>query len=134
MMKKLLLVLVLVFFYASFAYGVASDDVYVRKDIFEVYLQKLDVIIEELRTQRQELNNLNKAVAVLYERVDGIDTRIGDLRNDIYLGLVILGIIVALPSIQKFLQVRKTSITLEQVEELIDAKFKEKTQQQSKKA
>ena len=127
LIMKIILLASLLIFISSASYGAVSDDIYVRKDVFEVYLQKLDGIIEELRLQRQEINNLNKAVAVLYERVDGIDTRIGDLRNDIYLGLVILGIIVALPSIQKFLQARNSSITLNQIEELINTKLSEKS-------
>lgn len=51
----------------------------------------------------------------------------GDLRNDIYLGLVILGIIIALLMVQKLLQAHvdrrettKPSVTLEDVMRLIE--------------
>ena len=157
-MKKLLLALILLLGFVPVAYGARSDDVYVRKDVFEVHLQnintKLDGMIEELKSQRQELQNqsqaiseLSKSVAVMSERInrnfetlsgriDGLDARVSDLRNDIYLWLVILGIVVALPSTQRFLQwrderqaARNSSITLEQVEELINAKCRGKLSQ-----
>ena len=150
-MKKLLLALVFVFYYVSFAYGVASDDVYVRKDVFEVHLQainsNMEKILLKLETLDKSMNELTQNVAVMSERIDrnfetlsgridGLDARVSDLRNDIYLWLMILGIVVALPSVQKFLQwrderqaARKSSITLEQVEELINAKFREKLPQ-----
>ena len=111
-MKKvcvLLLVQLLVFGTAS--YGAVSDDVYVRKDVFEVYMQsinaKLDMIIEEQKAQRKDINDLTKAVSVMSERVDrnfetlsgridSLDKRIDDLRNGIYLWLVAIGLVVAI--------------------------------------
>ena len=101
LIMKIILLASLLIFISSASYGAVSDDIYVRKDVFEVYLQKLDGIIEELHSQRQELqsqnraiNELNKSVAVMSERIDrnfetlssridGLDARIGDLRNDI---------------------------------------------------
>ena len=160
--RKLFIVFMLILCVSGVCFGASSDDIYVRKDVFEVYMQninaKFDRIIEELHSQRQELqsqrqelqsqsqaiNELNKSVAVMSERIDrnfetlsgridGLDTRVNDLRNDIYLWLVILGIIIALPSAQRFLQwreerqaARKSSITLEEVERLIEAKLSEK--------
>lgn len=65
--------------------------------------------------------------ARLSARIDGLDARVGDLRNDIYLGLVILGIVVSLPTVQKLLQAREKqtsnspqSITLDDVKRLIE--------------
>ena len=163
MMRKvciLLLMQILLFETASF--GAVSEDmnVYVRKDVFEVYMQninvKLDMILEEQKTQRDELKaqrkditELARVVSVLSTRIDGLDSRLsaridgldsrlsaridgldarmGDLRNDIYLGLVILGIIIALPMVQKMLQAqsdrreaRKPYVTLEEVIRLIE--------------
>ena len=147
-MKKvcvLLLLHVLVFGTAS--YGAVSEDMYVRKDVYEAHQQsinsKLDMLLEQMRVQREEqkeqinelrgemkefreelkaqrkdINELARVVSVLSTRVDGLDARmgdlrnglegrIGDLRNDIYLGLVILGIVVGLPAVQKALQKRE---------------------------
>ena len=63
----------------------------------------------------------------LEQRIDNnyhsLDTRISDVRNDVYLGLVILGIIVSLPIVQKMLssmEVKRQMITLEDVKRLIE--------------
>ena len=125
-MKKvcvLLLVQLLVFGTAS--YGATSDDVYVRKDVYDANMQtmnaKLDVILEQLKelreeqkAQRKDITELTKAVSVLSERVDrnfetlsgrmdgldkridSLDKRIDDLRNGIYLWLVAIGLVVAI--------------------------------------
>ncbi|MBQ2616738.1 MAG: hypothetical protein IJF90_07755, partial [Synergistaceae bacterium] len=45
--------------------------------------------------------NLEGRMSDLHSTIEG---RVGDLRNDIYLGLVILGIVVGLPVVQKALQ------------------------------
>ena len=84
---------------------------------------------EEIKSLRQDVNDLARAVAVLAQRVDNLEVRMNDLRNDIYLGLVILGIIVALPTVQKFIEWREsrrpsvtpanTSLTAEDVKRLI---------------
>ena len=76
-------------------------------------------------------NRIEGVNASLSARIDGLDNRVSDLRNDIYLGLVILGIIVGLPNIQKFFQWReahKPAFTLEDVERLIDAKLSSRSQ------
>ena len=134
------LLIMLLCLVGTVAYGAVSEDtnVYVRKDVFEVYMQnintKLDMILEEQKTQREELktqhkdiNELARVVSVLSARIDGLDARMGDLRNDIYLGLVILGIIIALPMVQKIFQAHvdrreatKPSVTLEDVMRLIE--------------
>ena len=160
--RKLFIVFMLILCVSGVCFGASSDDIYVRKDVFEVYMQninaKFDRIIEELHSQRQELqsqrqelqsqsqaiNELNKSVAVMSERIDrnfetlsgridGLDARVSDLRNDIYLWLVVLGIVIALPSAQRFLQwrderqiARKLPITLDEVERLIEAKLSDK--------
>ena len=96
---------------------------------------KLNSILEELRAQREELKTLNSTVAVLSERTDGnyknLDGRINDLRQDIYLGLVILGLLAGFPAAKEFFkwreetrEARKPSFTLEDVEQLIDKKLR----------
>ena len=196
-MKKFILTLIITLTFTTSAFAASSDDIYVRKDVFDVHMQninsKLELILTELKSQRNEINSmrndineLTKTVSVLSERIDrnfetlsaridgintslstriegintslssriegvntslstriegvntslsarieGLDNRVSDLRNDIYLGLVILGIIVALPNIQKFFQWReahKPAFTLEDVERIIDAKLSSKSQ------
>ena len=89
---------------------------------------------EELKAQRKDINELAKSVSVLSERIDrnfetlsgridGLNSRMGDQQNYLYLVLVLLGIIVALPSVQKILQnraERKPSFTLDDVRRLIE--------------
>ncbi|MBQ3396367.1 MAG: hypothetical protein IJG34_01415 [Synergistaceae bacterium] len=179
-MKKFILTLMITLIFTASACAASSDDIYVRKDVFDVHMQninsKLELILTELQAQKNEIksmrndiNELSKTVAVLSERInrnfdtlseriegvntslsaridginaslsariDGLDNRVSDLRNDIYLGLVVLGIIVGLPNIQKFFQRReanrreahKPAFTLEDVERLIDAKLSSKSQ------
>ena len=57
-MKKMIVMLSIVLLVlATECYGAVSDDVYVRKDVFEVYMQninaKFDMIMEELKEQRK---------------------------------------------------------------------------------
>ena len=210
-------VLIQLLVFGTASYGAVSDDIYVRKDVFEAYMQRVDDklnmilglireqreeqkaqiselkdetkrvreeqkaqiselkdeikgireeqkaqvaelkneinvvreeqkvqiteikeeikgIREEQKSQRKDIEDLTRGIAVMSERVDrnfdtlssridGLDSRLGDLRNDIYLGLVILGIIVGLPAVQKIFQSlaeRKPSITIEDVKRLIE--------------
>ena len=202
-MKKITITLMTLLLMSSVSYGAVSEDIYVRKDVYEVQMQgmntKLDMILEQMKGLKNEMNGireevkvqvkelkdemngiredvkvqvkelknemngireevkvqvkelkdemngireevkahvkesqeehkairndiaeLTRVVSVLSTRVVGdtrsnlegrmsdlqraVDGRIGDLRNDIYLGLVILGIVVGLPAVQKALQ------------------------------
>ena len=147
-MKKFILAIILVFTLAVSAFAANSDDIYVRKDVFDVHLQSinqnLEHILAELQAQRNDINELAKVTAVLSSRIDGLDaridstnTRIDDLRNGLYLWLVVftafisfLGVVVAWPKAKDFLQCRKTNkhdFTLQDVEilvtKIIDAKI-----------
>ena len=140
-MKKLLFALSLICALSGAALGATSEDmsVYVRQDVYNSDMRnindKLNSILEELRAQREELKTLNSTVAVLSERTDGnyknLDGRINDLRQDIYLGLVILGLLASFPAAKEFFkwreetrEARKPSFTLEDVERLIDTKLR----------
>ena len=140
-MKKLLLTIALICTLSGAALGATSEDmsVYIRQDVYNSDMRnindKLNSILEELRAQREELKTLNSTVAVLSERTDGnyknLDGRINDLRQDIYLGLVILGLLAGFPAAKEFFkwreetrEARKPPFTLEDVERLIDTKLK----------
>ena len=152
-MKKFILAIILVLAFAVSAFAANSDDIYVRKDVFDVHMQNinqnLEKILSELQAQRNDINDLKKAVAVLSERtdrnfeilsaridrldarIDGTNTRIDDLRNGLYLWLVVIGTFIAWPKAKEFLQSRKTNkpdFTLQDVERLIDAKLNSKSQ------
>ena len=148
-MKKIIVILLLIMITSSACFGAASDDVYLRKDVFEAKMEamnaKLDMLLEQMKNlqeeqkaMRKDLSELTTAVSVMSERIDqnfdtlsarigGLDKRMDYQQNYLYLLLVILGIIVALPTVQKMLQgredrknSRKESITLEDVMRLIE--------------
>ena len=77
---------------------------------------------EELKAQRRDFHEIARVISVLATRVDGLEARIGGMRYNIYLGLLILGIVVGLPAVQKMPQNRASnqpSITLDDVRRLI---------------
>ena len=76
MKKVYVLVLIQLLVFGTVSYGAVSDDVYVRKDVFEVYMQN---ILQRLDKIDDGLNNLNQTVANLYARVEGLDKRIDGL-------------------------------------------------------
>ena len=150
-MRKCFLTILFVFMISSVSYGASSEDIYVRKDVFEIYMQNIDLKIdkiltevgflreeikkqqEEIKKQREEikiiredLHELAKGMVALSERVNGVENRMGDLRQDIYLGLVILGLLAAFPAAKEFFKwredrkdTRTQSFTLEDVKRLI---------------
>ena len=84
-MRRVIAVIVLILLTGTASYGAVSDDVYVRKDVFEVYMQninsKFDIIMEELKAQRKDINDLTKAVSGLSERVTGLSERIDGVNS-----------------------------------------------------
>ena len=128
MMKKIITIILLLLMSGT-SYGAVSEDmsVYVRKDVFDVQMQNLNAnmerILQKLDSLETKVNDMSDRISGLSARVDGIDARMGDLRNDIYLWLVILGIVVGVPSVQKWyerLKQLRPSVTLEDVKRLIE--------------
>ena len=99
-MRKILLSLVLIAtLYCSGVYGVTSDDVYLRKDVFEA---KMDAFMAEIRGDIKELSaRIDGRIDSLEKRIDGVDKRIDDSHNFFYLILVGLGVLIAMPFMQK---------------------------------
>ena len=177
MKKFIFLTLMLICVSASVSYGAVSDDIYVRKDVFEAEMKninfKLDTILDilksqqeeiksiqqELTSQKQEINELKKSVAVLSERIEAVYTklseridanfttlsskidsnfailssrndslgeRLNDFRNNVYLGLVLLGIFVAWPSVKDYFKWREErraaakTLTAEEIEKMVE--------------
>ena len=144
-MKRVCISLLVLLVLGSDCYGAVSEDIYVRKDVFEANMlginTKLDILLEqmkefkvEMKEQRENIAELTRVVSVLSERVDrnfdtlsaridGVEGQISGLRNGIYLGLVILGIVLGMPAVQKIFQSiaeRKPSLTVEDVKRLIE--------------
>ena len=177
-MKKLgVLLLVQLLVFGTMCYGAVSDDVYVRKDVFEA---KMEAFMTEIRGEFQVMNakidalsrrvddnyhSLEKRINDLEKRTDdkfinlekrmddnysnlekrmddnysnlekridnnyhSLDARISDLRNGMYLGLVLFGTVIGLPFFNKWREEklkekeeqRRPSITLEDVMRLIE--------------
>ena len=139
-MKKIIILTILSLMMSSESFGAVSDDVYVRKDVFdakkEAMFNRLHGDIQALSEKiDRRFDTLSARIDGLDKRMDGFDKRIDDLQHYLYLVLVLLGIVVALPSVQKALQwreerkeARKSFITLEDVERLIDARMAGKAQ------
>lgn len=129
-MRKVLAVIAALLIMSGTVYGAVSEDmsVYVRKDVFDAKMEAfMNEIRGEFRVMNAKIEALSRRVDDNYHsmesRMDGLDKRINDVQNYIYLVLVLLGIIVVLPSVQKFMEwreTRKPMITLEDVKRLIE--------------
>ena len=128
----------------------ASDDIYVRKDVYEADQRALraeirhgnEEVLKELRRFRVELNGkfsnleakfevLNGKVSGLERRIDVLDHRIDRIEGYVGTGIAFIAmlvtVVVFIEPISRF--VRKIfkpepTITIEQIEALIDSKLK----------
>ena len=137
-MRKILATLALVLLTWSVSYGAASDDVYVRKDVFDA---KMEAFMSEMRGEFQVMNTKIEALSVrmdekfqsletrmnegfrgVDDKIQNLDTRISDLRNGIYLWLVAIGLVATWPKVREIFRSMSSSspsITLEDVKRLI---------------
>ena len=92
-MKKVC-VLLLVLMFGTASYGAVSDDVYVRRDVFEVYMQNINANLERIMSRLDSMEGkitemsdklsalserLDGNTKMLSSRMDGIDKRIDEL-------------------------------------------------------
>lgn len=145
-MKKIFLSLILVFIFCSSVFGASSDDIYLRRDVFEakmdVLIQKIDsnfaILSARIDSLEKRIDGVDKRIdgvdkridgleASLNKRIDGIDKKTDAILNIIYLILVMLGTILIAPFVQKWLEFRsekpEPAFTLEDVKKLIDERF-----------
>ena len=111
----------------------------------DAFMAEIKLMNQNMRSElKQDINELSKAVSVLSTRIDGLDaridgtnTRIDDLRNGLYLWLVIitafisfLGVIVAWPRVKDFFTAQRNTLSIQDVEilvtKIIDAKLNSK--------
>ena len=118
-MKKNLLGMLFILAFTSLAYGATSDDVYLRRDVFDA---KMEAAVNQIHGDIRELD------AKLTNRLDGIDARMSDLRNGFYLACVILGIVLSLPMFNKLYERKKEYDVEKLVERLVEAKLNAKLQ------
>ncbi|MBQ6737603.1 MAG: hypothetical protein IJP41_04015 [Synergistaceae bacterium] len=139
MREKFLFAILLIAVFASASYCAVSDDVYVRKDVFEVHIQNINSTLERIMVKLDKIENditnlsdkvsaLSERMAKLEGRVDGLDYKLGTLETVVYWGFAILTTVIAiagiLPTTEKFLRnIRKPQLTIEDGERLIDLKM-----------
>ena len=141
---KIFIALLLAFALSSSCYGAISDDIYVRQDVFDAKMEalfvKLHGEIEALGNRLEgEIKALSERIdgnfATLSSRIDGLDKRIDGLdkridltNNFLYYVLVLLGAMLLLPFVNRWLdnkadkkeETTKKFITLEDVQRLIE--------------
>ena len=141
-MKKIFTAMILIIIFALPVYGAVSEDlsVYLRNDVFEAkmeaFIAEIRLMNEQLRREmqdeikslRSEIQDLQNKTQNLYSEIRVINTRLDDLTTAIYWGLAFMGIILAsaifVPGIVAvFKNLFSPSITMEQVERLINAKL-----------
>ena len=134
-MKKFLSVMMLILIFSSVSFGAVSEDmnVYVRQDVFDAKMEALFerlhgemvVLSERMDKQFAELRGEIKGeMRALSARIDGLEHRIGDVHNFLYWLIVLFGIILVLPFVNKLWDKlwesrRVPSFTLDDVKRLI---------------
>ena len=146
-MKKIFLTLCLVLLLCSCSYAAGSDDIYVRKDVFDA---KMEAQFNKLHGEIAELHGEIKALiaridgnfttlsgridgnfATLSGRIDGLEKRMDTTNLFLYYLLVLIGAILLLPFFNKWWEAREhkkqaaqPAFTLDDVKRLIaEAKF-----------
>ena len=102
------------------------------KELHSEVKQDIQNLRQEVKQEIQEIRQeVKRDIQAVNARIDVTNARLDDLYTTVYWGLAIIGIFVALiafaPVLMTMYQnLRKPSITLEEVERLIEAKFSEK--------
>ena len=122
MTRKVILALMIVLSVVSMSSGATSEDmsVYVRKDVFEA---KMEAFMAEIRFMNEQTRG---EIRALSSRVDGLDKRIDDLRNGLYLWITVITVIFAYIEIRRKRQERgdakeasAPTMTLEEIKNLV---------------
>lgn len=113
-----------------------SDDVYLRKDVFDA---KMEAFMAEIRLGNAEIRKdiekldqkIDYKIEAVNNRIDAVNLRINDVQTSVYWGFSLLALMFAFfaftPSIVDFLKnLRKPSVSLEDVERLISQAVKPK--------
>ena len=148
-MKKFLLLILMLMIFSGQAHGAISEDNYVRKDVFdakmEAFMSEIRIMNMELRRDidkqfseiksdmdkqfgevRSDIKALNEKVdgnfATLSVRIDATEKQIDYSHNFLYLIMVLLGALIAMPFFQEWREERKENrnslFTLEEVKAL----------------
>ncbi|MBR0080226.1 MAG: hypothetical protein IJP69_07635 [Synergistaceae bacterium] len=136
-MRKIFLTIVIILttlILSSVSFGAVSEDmnVYVRQDVFDA---KMEALFERLHGEMdRQFAEIKGEIRSLSARIDGLEHRIGDVHNFLYWLIVLFGIILVLPFVNKLWDKlwesrRVPSFTLDDVKRLIaEAQLNTKTQ------
>ena len=88
-MKKIFLSLILVILLSGSALGVSSDDVYLRKDVFDA---KMDAFMSEIRLMNMDLrremdkrfSEMDKRFSEVDKRFDALDKKIENVKTELH--------------------------------------------------
>ncbi|MBQ6776494.1 MAG: hypothetical protein IJP53_08560 [Synergistaceae bacterium] len=119
-MKKIFLAVFVVALLPSLSFGAASDDVYLRQDVFDA---KMEALFLRLHGEIETLGNkLNGRIDTLSARIDGLEKRVETTNTFLYYLLVLFGAMLLLPIFSRWWErheERKQAVTLEDVKRLI---------------
>ena len=99
-MKKLVISLLILHLMTSLSYGATSEDIYLRKDVFDA---KMEALIEKIDGLEKSINARFEAIdkridsleKVMNNSFSAMDKRISDLQTTVYWGFSLLGLLVA---------------------------------------
>ena len=114
-MRKIIITTLLLMLIANSCYGAISEDIYVRKDVFDA---KMEAFMAEIRLMNEQLRG---EIRELGSRIDGVEKRMSSLEIMIYWILGTLSVAFAVLALAPYLkEIRKPSITLNDVRRLIE--------------
>jgi len=140
--------MLLIFLLSSISFGAVSEDmsVYLRKDVFDAKIEALfnrlhaeiGTLKTELRSEigslrtelKSEIGDLRGDVRALSARIDGLEKRVDDMHDYVYLFIVAFLAVLALPFFNRWLERREEKkissfVTLDEVKRLIaEANFR----------
>ena len=114
-MRKTIMVALLLMLMTNSCYGAVSEDIYVRKDVFDA---KMEAFMAEIRLMNEQLRGEIREIG---SRIDGVEKRMSSLEIMIYWILGTLSVAFAVLALAPYLkEIRKPSITLNDVRRLIE--------------
>ena len=114
-MKKFIFVLLLLLLMPVKAHAEISNDVYLRRDVFEA---KMDAFMAEIRLMNEQTRReMDKRFSEVNEKIGRLDERTEATKTSVYWGFTILGIVVVVaPAFLEYIKsLRKPHFTLDEM-------------------
>ena len=110
MRKIILMIMMLLVVIGSVAFAAESDDVYLRRDVFEARMDAM-------------YNKLDGRINTLSVKIDGVNANVSSSQNLLYVIVALLGFLVVTPYYQKIKELKQTQIatlTSEDMEKIVE--------------